>query len=154
MMKALTSEPLAAPETDVQGTTEKTSPDHPVRPNPEVVAKTDRRQFTAAYKRSILEQADRCRGDGEIGALLRREGLYSSHLSNWRRARRNGTLTSTKAQPRGPVVSADTAAQREISRLRAQNRRLENDLKKAHTIIDVQKKLSSLLAAIPDEDHS
>lgn len=154
MTKASTPEPLAAAQTDTQGTAQAKSPEPVVRPNPEVVAKTDRRRFTAAYKRSILEQAERCRGDGEIGALLRREGLYSSHLSNWRRAQRNGTLASTTAQSRGPKASADAAAQREIARLQAQNRRLENDLKKAHTIIDVQKKLSDLLSNEPGDKNS
>ena len=125
-----------------------------VRPDPEVKPKTDRRVFTAAYKRSIVEQAERCQGEGAIGALLRREGLYSSHLSNWRRAKREGTLEATKSQPRGPAAAVDAASQREITRLQTQNQRLENELEKARTIIDVQKKLSALLSMSPSDGKS
>ena len=76
-------------------------PSRPARPDPEVPEKAVRRKFTAEYKRSILEQADAGRGEGAIGALLRREGLYSSHLSTWRRQRKEGTLQALSAKKRG-----------------------------------------------------
>ena len=85
---------------------------------------------------------DRCQHPGEIGALLRREGLYSSHLSTWRRLRREGVLQGLSAQQRGPKRNAAATEQREIAHLQKQVSKLEHELKKAHTIIDVQKKLS------------
>jgi len=97
--------------------------------NPEVAEKPERRQFTTAYKLKVLEQADRCSAVGEIGALLRREGLYSSHLSNWRRERRNGVAAAMSAKNRGrPQVQS--AEQREIERLRRENERLRGKLSK------------------------
>lgn len=124
------------------------------QPNPEVRAKSERRQFSAAYKRSIVEQADRCQGAGEIGALLRREGLYSSHLSDWRRALRDKTLQGTKARSRGPAPNEQAAFERQVAALEAKNTRLEQELKKAQTIIEVQKKLSALLSTTPSGESS
>ena len=147
--KALTTDPTTSDMAEVNQAQQTAVAASAVRPDPEVEPKTDRRQFTAAYKRSIVEQAERCQGEGEIGALLRREGLYSSHLSNWRRAKREGTLGGTKARRRGPAAAVDAGAQREIARLQAQNQRLENELEKAHIIMDVQKKLSALLSMNP-----
>ena len=121
-------------------------------PDPEVAAKRDRRRFTTKYKLQMLEQADQCRTPGETGALLRREGLYSSHLSNWRRLRREGTLQRLSAQKRGPKPAVDTAEKRKIARLRKQNEKLQRELEKAHTIIDVQKKLSKILSMTEDEE--
>lgn len=124
-------------------------------PNPEVNAQSKRRRFTSKYKLSILEQADQCTGFGEIGALLRREGLYSSHLSTWRRLRREGTLQGLAPHKRGPKGNPNAAQTREIAVLQKQVTKLQGELSKAHTIIDVQKKLSTILAAIPnDEDKS
>ena len=123
-------------------------------PDPQVKPKTARRSFTNAYKLSILEQADQCRSRGEVGALLRREGLYSSHLSNWRGLRRHGALQANTNNKRGPQPNLEPAQRRELEQLRQRNAKLEHELDKARTIIDVQKKLSSLLAAMPDEDRS
>jgi transposase len=123
-------------------------------PDPQVKSKTIRRAFTTAYKLSILEQADQCQGHGEVGALLRREGLYSSHLSTWRRLRRDGTLQALKNSKRGPKPTLDPAVRRELEQLRRRNAKLEHELEKARTIIDVQKKLSSILAAMPDDKES
>ena len=123
-------------------------------PDPQVKPKTIRRAFTTAYKLSILEQVDQCQGAGEIGALLRREGLYSSHLSTWRRLRREGTLQALKSNKRGPKAALDPAVRRELEQLRRRNAKLEHELEKARTIIDVQKKLSSILAAKPDDEAS
>jgi hypothetical protein len=123
-------------------------------PDPQVKPKTIRRAFTTAYKLSILEQADQCQGAGEIGALLRREGLYSSHLSTWRRLRREGTLQALTTNKRGPKPTLGPAERRELEQLRRRNAKLEHELNKARTIIDVQKKLSSILAAMPDDETS
>lgn len=113
-------------------------------PDPEVPATARRRQFTAAYKRSILEQTDACREDGAIGALLRREGLYSSLLSKWRQQRQQGEYEGLTPKKRGRKPSANPLAE-EIRRLQAANVRLTRQLQQAETIIDVQKKVSTLL---------
>jgi len=109
-------------------------------PDPEVVPRAKRKNFTTAYKLGILSQADRCTKHGQIGALLRREGLYFSHLTTWRRQREMGELGSRKrGKPAG-----DPAA-KECIQLRRENERLVARLEKAEAIIDVQKKLSVLL---------
>ncbi|MGH8611527.1 MAG: hypothetical protein ACREYF_05650, partial [Gammaproteobacteria bacterium] len=97
-----------------------------------------------SIKRSILEQADADRGEGAIGALLRREGLYSSHLSTWRRQREEGTLQALSAKQRGRKSNFNPLAP-ENARLRAENARLLRRLEQAETIIEVQKKVSTLL---------
>jgi transposase-like protein len=108
-------------------------------PDPEVFPKAKRRRFTTAYKLRILNQADRCTKPGEIGALLRSEGLYSSYLTAWRRQRGNGELGSKKrGRPGDPSA-------KELARLKAENVRLAVQLEKAEAIIEVQKKLSDLL---------
>lgn len=119
-------------------------PSRPARPDPEVAEKAVRRKFTAEYKRSILEQADASRGEGAIGALLRREGLYSSHLSTWRRQRKEGTLQALSARKRGRKSNFHPLVP-ENARLRAENARLLRRLEQAETIIEVQKKVSALL---------
>ena len=118
-------------------------------PSPEVEPKAARRRFSAQYKRSILEQADRCNHLGDIGALLRREGLYSSHLSNWRRQRDEGLAPRKRGRKADPA----TADRRVIAKLVKENERLQRQLKKAHTIIDVQKKLSEVLGLSMDDPN-
>ena len=113
-------------------------------PDPEVPEKPVRRKFTAEYKLKILAEADRCTEYGQIGALLRREGLYSSHLSEWRRKRMEGTLVSLSPKKRGPKPEKNPLAP-EVARLERENERLQRKLKQAETIIDVQKKVSGLL---------
>ncbi|MBA2593706.1 MAG: transposase [Gammaproteobacteria bacterium] len=103
-----------------------------------------RRKFTAEYKRSILEQADADRGEGAIGALLRREGLYSSHLSTWRRPARRRHAAALSAKKRGRKSNFNPLAP-ENARLRAENARLLRRLEQAETIIEVEKKVSTLL---------
>jgi transposase len=119
-------------------------------PNPEVRPKAQRRQFTAEYKARILSEADACHIPGQIGALLRREGLYASHLTFWRRHRARGTLAGLAPQVRGPKtnpLAADNAAQsHEIARLQAK-------LQRAETIIAVQKKLCTLLGLPSEPDE-
>jgi len=114
-------------------------------PDPEVVPTAKRRRFSAAYKSRILEEADACTEPGEIGALLRQEGIYSSYLTRWRREREQGQLDALDPKKRGPKASVDEALAKEIAQLRRENERLEARLAQAETIIDVQKKLSQLL---------
>lgn len=133
------------------------SPRPPV-PDPEVVARPQRRRFTAEYKRSILDQADAAQDSGAIGALLRREGLYSSHLTTWKRQRKKGEIDALTPQKRGPkvVVSPLVKQNRELL---AANAHLTKKLKNAELIIEVQKKVAALLGnPIPniqiDEENS
>ena len=114
-------------------------------PNPEVPEKATRRRFTADYKMRILRQAEACRGAGEIGVLLRREGLYSSHLTTWRRQRDAGILSGLKPQRRGPKPMVPNPLQGEVERLRKETGRLQKRLKQAELIIEVQKKISEIL---------
>lgn len=122
------------------------------QPNPEVVAKAKRRRFTADYKQSILEQADQASAAGGIGALLRREGLFSSHLSTWRRERKAGVLEALTSHKRGPKSKRNPLAE-ENQKLQRDNQRLTEQLRKAEIIIDVQKKVAALLGhPIADPD--
>lgn len=125
----------------------------PSRPNPEVVAKAKRRIFTAEYKLRILQEAEDAAGKrGGIGALLRREGLYSSLLATWRRERADGILEALTPQKRGPK-SKRNPLEEENLKLQRQNARLTEELRKAHIIIDVQKKVAALLGRpIPEPD--
>ena len=111
-------------------------------PNPEVMAQAKRRQFTAEYKQRILAEADQCQERGEIGALLRREGLYSSHLSKWRQQRASSQLRGLRPKKRGRKPDPQAA---ELARLQRENERLQARLEQAETIIEVQKKLCRLL---------
>lgn len=111
----------------------------------EVLAKATRRRFTLEYKRRILREADQCRHRGELGALLRREGLYSSSLSTWRAARECGELGGQGSQKRGPrATPADPGAKR-IVELERENRRLQMRAERAEALVEVQKKLSEVL---------
>jgi transposase len=114
------------------------------RPNPEVLARAKRRQFTGEYKEKILTRTDAAKGSGEIGAVLRREGLYSSHLTKWRRERKDGILDGLTPQKRGPKSKASPLAT-ENQKLRRDNERLADRLRKAEIVIDVQKKVAMLL---------
>ena len=113
-------------------------------PDPEVSAKATRRRFSPRYKLSVVERADACETPGEIGELLRREGLYSSHLSAWRKAVREGSLEAL-ARRRGPKPSVDRGAAKKVARLERENKRLREELRKAHLVIEVQGKVSGLL---------
>src|SRR6266853_1635481 len=115
------------------------------RPDPEVVAKPKRRTYTAEYKQRILQEAEvAATTRGGLGALLRREGLYSSLLTYWRRERAHGILEALTPQKRGPK-SKRNPMEEEVQKLRRQNARLTEDLREAHIIIDVPKKLAALL---------
>ena len=106
----------------------------PRAPDPEVVAKPTRRRFSAEYRLRILEEADRCIQPGEIGRLLRREGLYSSHLSVWRKARRNGSLKALTPKKRGAKPAESNPLSGKVRQLEAKVTRLEKELATAHTI--------------------
>ena len=114
-------------------------------PDPEVVAKPKRRQFTAEYRLRILEEADRCTQRGEVGRLLRREGLYSSHLTAWRKARRKGSLRGLASKKRGAKPAERNPLDAKVRALEAQVARLEHELHTAHTILDVQGKVAGLV---------
>jgi transposase len=111
----------------------------------EVSSKAQRRRFTAKYKRKVLQEADACTKSGEIAALLRREGLYSSHLTSWRALRERGELAGLTPKKRGPKARPVDERDREIADLKRQLARSEARLEKAELIIEVQKKLGKLL---------
>ena len=113
--------------------------------DPEVPEKAVRRHFSAEYKLNILQQAEACRGEESIGALLRREGLYSSHLTTWRRQREIGMLSGLSPKRRGRKASARNPLQPEVDRLRKETDRLQKRLRQAELIIEVQKKISQML---------
>lgn len=126
---------------------ESTEPNRAAKdPDPEVPVKARRRQYSAAYKQKILAEADGCSAPGEIGALLRREGLYSSLLSRWREQRAKGSFAALEPKKRGRKARAVDPQTRRIAELERENARLQKKLSQAETIISVQKKLSQLLA--------
>ena len=110
----------------------------PVPPDPEVAARHARRRFTTAYKLEILRKADACTRHGELGALLRKEGLYSSHVVTWRHQRARGLTPQKRGRK---VVAIDP----QLKRLEQENRRLTTRLQKAEALIDFQKKVAALL---------
>jgi len=110
-------------------------------PNTEVMAKARRKRFTAAEKLRILREVDACQGSGEIGALLRREGIYSSYLTTWRRQREAGELDGLAPQKRGPKLNPQAM---ELAKLRRENERLQERLHQAELIINVQKKVAQM----------
>lgn len=112
----------------------------------ETLERPRRRSFTADYKARILSEADAAAGQpGAIGALLRREGLYSSHLTKWRSDRANGGVAALGPKRRGPVAQKATANRQLVAKLERENARLKHRLKQAETIIEFQKKLNDLL---------
>ena len=113
--------------------------------SPEVLEKPTRRHFTVEYKLRILREADACTKPGSIGALLRREGLYSSHLNTWRRQREEGILDGLQPKKRGRKTSEHNPLRSEVDRLRKENEQLNQRLKQAELIIEVQKKISQVL---------
>lgn len=114
-------------------------------PDPEVPEKTKRRKFTAAYKLRMLHASEQCTQPGEVGALLRREGLYSSHLTSWRKQREQGVLQGLNPKKRGRKPKPQDPSAKRIAQLEKENQRLKNRLKKAEIIIEAQKKISEIL---------
>ena len=121
-------------------------------PDPEVVPKAKRRQFSAKYKLRIVREADACTEPGQIGSLLRREGLYSSYLSKWRQQREDGQLQALSSKKRGS--KPEDPSVEELAQLQRENERLRARLEQAEIIIDVQKKLSKLLGLTTDTTES
>jgi transposase-like protein len=111
-------------------------------PDPEVVARPKRRQFTVEYKLRILKEADACKEPGEIGALLRREGLYSSHLVLWRRQREQAAHTQLRSRKRGPKAKVQDPR---IKQLERENARLQRRLKRVALLLDIQEKVGAIL---------
>ena len=124
--------------------------DHGLRPVPEPEVKAQRRRFTAAYKLQILQAADACTGTGQIAALLRREGLYFSHLSKWRKLRSSDSLD----RMRGRKPDPDADLKKRIQELERENERLQGKLRQAAKIIEVQKKVSEILGVNLEETDS
>jgi transposase len=124
-------------------------------PDPAVSEKPVRRRFTAEYKLRILREADRSTEPGQVGALLRREGLYSSHLTTWRQHRDEGTLAGLTPKRRGRKAMPNAHLVAENQRLKRENQRLTEKVRQAETIIEVQKKLSEILAIpLPPPDSN
>ena len=140
------------------GAGEEASPVSPAgapSPDPEVASKAQRRRFTVDYKLRILEEAESCRSPGELGALLRREGLYHSHLGKWRTLYRQGGAEAF-GRRRGRKPDPDTALREQLRRLERDNQHLQRALAQAEAIIEVQKKLSEVLGihlAAPRDDE-
>jgi len=123
-------------------------------PDPEVPGKKPRRKFTAKYKLRILAEADACTQPGQMGALLRREGLYSSNLTTWRQQRAQGILQAMSPKKRGRKLKQKNPLAERVAQLEKENRRLQDKLKKAETIIDVQKKISEILGINQNPEDS
>jgi transposase-like protein len=132
------------PPASINGNRQRMSKD----PDPQVVPKAERRKFSAEYKLRILTEADECTERGQIGALLRREGLYSSHLDKWRKQRERSALEGLGGQKRGRKPDPQVA---ELARLQRENEQLRARLERAEKIIDVQKKLAQLLGTMSAE---
>jgi transposase-like protein len=115
------------------------------RPDPEVLEKKPRRRFSAKYKLKVLAEIDACGKSGEIGAILRREGLYHSNISTWKRQREQGMLQGLTPKKRGRKNKEVNPLSKRVAELERKNKRLADKLKKAETIIDVQKKISDIL---------
>jgi transposase-like protein len=120
--------------------------DERVTPSPEVLERPVRRRFTVQYKAKILAEADVCTEAGQLGELLRREGLYSSHLTTWRRLRDEGVLAGLTPKRRGRKAKPKNPLADEVTRLSRENDRLKEQLRQAELIIDVQKKVSEMLS--------
>jgi len=156
MNTGLLSPPEAGPEQtqrnreESEGPASGGRPDQPgapmAAPDVEVLEKPVRRHFPAEYKLRILSQADDCSHQpGKVGELLRREGLYASHLSTWRKQREQGALAALKPKKRGRKASQPNPLVKENQRLQRENERLTARLRQAETIIDIQKKVSEIL---------
>lgn len=146
LLMADTSEATEGERTDPQGAFGVSG-----TPDPEVLEKAARRKFSAEYKLRILRLADSCTDPGSLGSLLRKEGLYSSHLTTWRRQREQGMLKGLEPAKRGRKSTEPNPLMPELARLRKENQRLEKRLKRAELIIEVQKKVSQMLGLDPPE---
>jgi transposase len=129
--------PAGAPATGVAPAEEKAEV--------EVVAKAQRRRFTAEYKRRIVREADRCTQPGEMGVLLRREGLYSSHLVTWRAARERGELAGLAPKQRGPQAAPPDPREKQLAEQAREIVRMTKRAERAEALVEIQKKVAALL---------
>jgi transposase len=120
----------------------------------EVVAKAQRRRFTAEYKRQVVREADRCTTSGAIGVLLRREGLYSSHLTNWRAARDRGELEGLAPKQRGPKAVAPDPRDKKLAEQEREMGKWRKRAERAEALVEVQKKVAILLGTALDSEKS
>lgn len=132
-------------ETEERSDEGSASPAGPPGPDPEVAAKPTRRSFTAQYRLRIVQEAERCTGPGEVGQLLRREGLYSSHLANWRKAYEDGALDGLSPKKRGRKAEERNPLDKRVRQLEAELARTQEELRKANLILDMQGKVAGLL---------
>ncbi|MBW1707123.1 MAG: transposase [Deltaproteobacteria bacterium] len=123
-------------------------------PDSEVTGKRLRRKFTAKYKLRMLKKAEACTGPGQLGSLLRQEGLYSSNLTTWRKQRDEGLLIAMAPKKRGRKAQPKNPLGLEVARLQKENQRLKNKLKQAELIIDAQKKISEILGIAQNHDEN
>jgi transposase-like protein len=123
-------------------------------PDPEVTGKKPRRKFTAKYKLRMLKKADACTEPGQLGTLLRQEGLYSSNLTTWRKQRDEGLLIAMSPKKRGRKVQPKNPLAPEIARIQKENQRLKQKLRQAELIIDAQKKISEILGIAQNHDEN
>jgi hypothetical protein len=124
----------------------------PDRPDPEVSEKRPHRKFTAQYKLKILEKVEQCTQPGQVGALLRQEGLYSSNLTTWKRQQEAGLLAALSPRKRGRKKAEVNPLVQRVAQLEREKERLQRKLKQAETIIEVQKKISEILGIPQDSD--
>ena len=122
------------------------------RPDPEVPEKKPRRRFTAQYKARILSEIDACTHTGDVGAILRREGLYYSNITTWRRQRQDGAIKGLTPKKRGRKKHEVSPEAKRVAELERENRKLVKKLKQAELIIDVQKKISEILTHSQTQD--
>ncbi len=123
-------------------------------PDPEVTGKKPRRKFTVKYKLRMLKKADTCTDPGQLGVLLRQEGLYSSNLTTWRKQRDEGILMAMSPKKRGRKAQPKNPLALEVARLQKENLGLKNKLKQAELIIDAQKKISEILGIAQNHDEN
>jgi transposase-like protein len=135
----------ALPMTEDVPLTSNLIANNPAVPDPEVKATKPRRRFTAKYKLGILAEVDACTSKGQIGAILRREGLYSSNLTTWRRQREEGILNGLSPRKRGRKAKEVNPLAKRVAELERENRKLDKKLKQAEIIIEFQKKISQML---------
>jgi transposase len=141
------------PESIFSRTSNPTSIRHPDIPDPEVPEKAIRRKFPGDYKLRILQEAESCTFAGQLGALLRREGLYSSNLNTWRRQKEQGVLEALSPKKRGPKIVKRNALVLKVAQLEREIQRLQHKLHQAETIIEVQKKISEILQIPVQKDE-
>ena len=135
-----------------EGAPESAPPALQLGDNSEVVARAQRSKFSSADKRRILNAADRCTKPGEVGALMRREGVYSSSLSTWRRQREAAELAAVAPQKRGPKIDPARAPALQLAQITRERDSLREQLRKAQLVIDVQKKVAALLGLLSTDN--